>query len=69
MCAAESLALLSQVAAGLDHVHSRGLVHRDLKPANILLDTRGAVRVSDFGISKQLEATFGMARRLASGTA
>ena len=61
--------LLLQVLAGLAYLHERGVVHRDLKPANILLDTRGAVRVSDFGISKQLEATFGMARRLASGTA
>jgi len=50
--------VLLQVLLGLDHLHSKGVVHRDLKPANILIDTGGAVRVSDFGISKQLEQTF-----------
>lgn len=28
----------SQVAAGLDHMHSKGLIHRDLRPTNIVLD-------------------------------
>lgn len=50
--------ILLQVLLGLAHLHSKGIVHRDVKPANILIDTGGAVRVSDFGISKQLEQTF-----------
>ena len=49
--------VLLQVLLGLEHLHSKGVVHRDLKPANILIDTAGGVRVSDFGISKQLEQT------------
>ena len=54
------LALLTlQMVCGLHHLHAHGVVHRDLKPANVLIDTNGVTKVADFGISKQLEATFG----------
>ncbi|MFV0442853.1 MAG: serine/threonine-protein kinase [Planctomycetaceae bacterium] len=42
---------LSGIAAGVAHLHSRGLVHRDLKPANVFSDA-GAVKVGDVGLSK-----------------
>ncbi len=54
--------VMVQVLAALVFLHSRAVVHRDLKPANILLESSGAVRVSDFGISKQLEGTFAAAQ-------
>ncbi|HET7436442.1 MAG TPA: serine/threonine-protein kinase [Thermoanaerobaculia bacterium] len=47
-----------QALAGLDHLHSMGLIHRDISPENIMLsqDHHGklAVKVIDFGIAKQL---------------
>lgn len=51
----QSLQLVADILAGLDHAHSRGIVHCDIKPENILLrmQPKGWVaRISDFGIAR-----------------
>jgi len=45
------LSLLSEVAKGLEHLHSFEIVHGDLKGANILVDDVGSVRLADFGLN------------------
>jgi len=50
--AAEATALLREIAVGLMHSHSKGILHCDLKPANILLDQDGKPRLADFGQSR-----------------
>ncbi|KAL5009628.1 hypothetical protein ScPMuIL_011933 [Solemya velum] len=44
---------LAELALGLDHLHSLGIVYRDLKPENILLDSDGHIKLTDFGLSKE----------------
>ncbi len=46
--------LFTQIAQGLAHAHSKGVVHRDLKPSNILLDENGNTFLADFGLAKIL---------------
>ncbi|OCK76181.1 hypothetical protein K432DRAFT_408378 [Lepidopterella palustris CBS 459.81] len=43
---------LAEVVLGVEHLHSRGIVHRDLKPDNLLIDQRGHLKLTDFGLSR-----------------
>src|SRR5205814_6141560 len=40
-----------KICAGVSAAHQRGVLHRDLKPANIMIDARGQVRITDFGLA------------------
>jgi eukaryotic-like serine/threonine-protein kinase len=49
---AETMRIAGGLAAGLAHLHSRGLVHRDLKPANVLFDVEDRPKLGDFGLAR-----------------
>jgi len=47
----EARKYFQQLIDAIDYCHSKGVYHRDLKPENLLLDARGNLKVSDFGLS------------------
>lgn len=49
--------LVHDILQGLAHVHAADVVHRDVSPENILVSRQGAVKLSDFGLSKVLSDT------------
>jgi serine/threonine protein kinase/tetratricopeptide (TPR) repeat protein len=53
LLSARSVAALGVQAAGaLEHAHGLGVLHRDVKPANLLVDPRGHLWVTDFGLAR-----------------
>lgn len=52
----EKLRILRATASALDYAHSHKIIHRDVKPENIMLRADGEVKLTDFGIAKNLEA-------------
>jgi ligand-binding sensor domain-containing protein/tRNA A-37 threonylcarbamoyl transferase component Bud32 len=49
--------IFSQLTEALEYAHENGVIHRDIKPSNAMLDRRGDVFLTDFGIAKMLEGT------------
>ncbi|WP_371661043.1 serine/threonine-protein kinase [Streptomyces sp. NBC_00280] len=55
----EAERLVTEVCEGLAHLHRLGWVHGDLKPDNVLIMADGSVRLSDFGLTVELDGTRG----------
>ena len=51
----EVVAMSVQLCDALQYAHDRGIVHRDLKPSNLMLTTNGKLKLTDFGIAKDLD--------------
>eukprot|EP00930_Biecheleria_cincta_P005362 TRINITY_DN106288_c0_g1_i1.p1 TRINITY_DN106288_c0_g1~~TRINITY_DN106288_c0_g1_i1.p1 ORF type:complete len:528 (+),score=109.52 TRINITY_DN106288_c0_g1_i1:3-1586(+) len=58
--------IAKQSMEGLEYLHSKSLMHRDIKPGNILHNVRGEVKLTDFGIAKEVD--FGVAQTFVGTT-
>ncbi len=50
----QALEIIPQICQALQFAHDEGVVHRDIKPENVLLDKKGRVKITDFGLAKVL---------------
>jgi tRNA A-37 threonylcarbamoyl transferase component Bud32 len=65
----QALAIVPKICEALQYAHEEGVLHRDIKPENILLDTKGRVKIADFGIAKMVGADLPATGITASGVA
>jgi tRNA A-37 threonylcarbamoyl transferase component Bud32 len=65
----EVVVLGRQLCAALQHAHEKGIIHRDLKPSNLMILRDDTLKLTDFGIAKDMDVTALTAANLTVGTA
>jgi tetratricopeptide (TPR) repeat protein len=63
-----AVAIVRQLADGLQRAHDANIVHRDLKPGNVLVDTEGTAYLTDFGVARSIDVEGGTRAGAVVGT-
>jgi serine/threonine protein kinase len=51
----EAQRIVIEICHALQYAHDEGIVHRDIKPSNIMLDKKGRVKITDFGLARLMQ--------------